>query len=125
MSPRVLLIAHGSGTLPVLARLFHLSGFEVIAADNLKTALERTADNAPHCALVDIAIPDDSGPRLLQELSKRGISGVAMSGNCDAEYVRLCRAAGFVHLVKPVAFHNLLALLESKACGAAAGEMKK
>jgi len=122
MSPRVLLIAHGSGTLPVLARLLRLSGFEVIAADCLKTALERIADPAPQCAVVDIGVPDDSGPLLLQELSKRGIGGVAISGNCEAEYTRLCRAAGFFHLVKPIAFHILLALLESTAC---AGEAKK
>jgi DNA-binding response OmpR family regulator len=124
MSSRVLLIAHGSGTLPVLGRLLCLNGFEVIPADSLKTVLELPSNDTPHCALVDIGLPDDSGPRLLRELSKLGIRGVALSANCDAEYVALCRAAGFYHLLKPVAFHHLLSLLESTAC-AAAGEVKK
>jgi len=118
MSPRVLLIAHGSGTLPVLARLLHLCGFDVVRGDSLKTLADSTSDDAPHCALVDIGVPDDSGPRLLQELSKRGINGVAISANCDADYVKRCRAAGFVHVLKPVAFRNLLGVLESTACGA-------
>lgn len=113
MSCSVLLVAHGSSTLSVLRRLLLLSGHDVTYAEDAVAALALASVSSFDCVLLDIGLPDDSGVLLARELSKLRLGGVALSGNAEPEYAAACRAAGFVHVLKPIGYSTLLGAIDA------------
>ncbi len=110
---RILLVEDHKDTLRVLARMLRLAGHEVSSAATAGQA--RALAKQPGCDLVvsDIGLPDDDGLKLMRELaSQYGVPGIAMTGHSEEQMGRDCAAAGFnKHLVKPVAFQDLLSAI--------------
>jgi len=113
-SPRILLVEDHDDTLVVLTRLLRMSGYEVHACGTAKTARELAERGQCDVLVADIGLPDGSGLDLMRDMGRRhGLRGIAMTGHGEHD-ADTCVAAGFSrHLMKPVAFDDLLAAIES------------
>ena len=111
---RILLVEDHDDTLVVLARLLRMSGYEVDACGTAEGARQLAASGRCNLLVADIGLPDGSGLDLMRDVRQRhGIPGIAMTGfgEHDAD---TCVAAGFSrHLMKPVAFDDLVKAIES------------
>ena len=125
-SCRILLVDDHLDTLSVLARLLKSAGHEACVAATAEAALQRLAAQSFDILLIDLGLPDQDGRELLK--SVRLVSdapAIVLTGfgnECDVDS---CKAAGFArHLVKPIAFDQLLSTLEEvvplipSGCGA-------
>jgi DNA-binding response OmpR family regulator len=94
-----------------MARLLHLTGFQVRTATTYASALKLCDDDEPYDLLIsDVGLPDGSGYDLMRELLGRRCAarGIAVSGYGDEADVKQSLDAGFsAHLVKPVEFETL------------------
>src|SRR5438270_10215297 len=115
-TPRILLVEDHDDTLVVLARLLRMSGYEVDACGTAEGARELAASGRCDLLVADIGLPDGSGLDLMRDVRQRhGIPGIAMTGFGEHD-AQTCQAAGFSHhLLKPVAFDDLLAAIKSLA----------
>ncbi len=117
---RILFVEDHDSTRDVLARILRRSGHEVHVASSGAEALEAAATVAALDVVIsDIGLPDQSGFDLMRAIrAKHGLPGIALSGYGMEEDVKNARAAGFhAHLVKPVNFDQLRALLDQVAAG--------
>lgn len=98
--------------------LLRLKGHEVFLAHDGNAALEEFQRSAPELALLDIGLPGIDG----YEVARRArvldpnhtCMLVALTGYGGDRERKMARAAGFdEHLVKPVPFDTLLALVAS------------
>lgn len=116
----LLLVEDHESTREVLARILRRCGYEVKAAGTGEEALTLAATAGPFDAVVsDLGLPDQSGFDLMRVLkAKHNLLGIALSGYGMEEDLRKAKAAGFsAHLVKPVPFDQLRALLDQVASG--------
>jgi DNA-binding response OmpR family regulator len=107
---RILLVEDHDDTAKALARLLHLSGYQVQTAATFASALELCDAGNFDLLISDVGLPDGSGYDLMREiLSRRCVSkGIAVSGYGTEQDVEQSRLAGFTeHLVKPVSFEIL------------------
>jgi two-component system CheB/CheR fusion protein len=118
---RLLLVEDHDSTREVLARILRRAGHKVHDARSGAEALELLQRAGPFDALIsDLGLPDRSGFDLLREIraTHPDLPAIALSGYGMDEDVKRARDAGFTaHLVKPVPFDQLRALLDQIASG--------
>jgi len=115
---RVLIADDNRDAVMVLSILLRSEGYDVRLAHGGKEALAQAAEFHPHVALLDLEMPDCSGFRVAQELS-RGSNGeppvlVAVTACTEAEAREMAQVSGFQHFVsKPYNHQAMLKLLAS------------
>jgi signal transduction histidine kinase len=114
---RVLLIDDNKDCTETLAMLMRTLGHDVRTAHDGETGLRVAQQFSPDIVVLDIGLPRVSGlevaRRLRDELGLRDTPLIAMSGYGQEEDRRRSQEAGFhAHLIKPVDFTELQALLE-------------
>jgi CheY-like chemotaxis protein len=116
---RLLLVEDHDSTREVLIRILRRAGHQVHGAVNGAEALELLRTAGPFDALIsDLGLPDRSGFDLLREIHSTHptLPAIALSGYGMDEDVKRAKDAGFTaHLVKPVPFDQLRALLDQIA----------
>ena len=119
---RLLLVEDHDSTREVLIRILRRAGHQVHGAVNGAEALELLRTAGPFDALIsDLGLPDRSGFDLLREIHSThpALPAIALSGYGMDEDVKRAKDAGFTaHLVKPVPFDQLRALLDQIAASA-------
>jgi CheY-like chemotaxis protein len=105
----------------VLARILQRAGHKVLGAATGTQALDLLQTAGPFDALIsDLGLPDRSGFDLLREIraTHPAIPAIALSGYGMDEDVKRAKDAGFTaHLVKPIPFDQLRAILDQIATG--------
>lgn len=113
---RVLVVDDNVDTANGMARLLRFSGHDVRVAHNGDEALEVAREHRPEVTLLDIGLPGMDGYEVAEHLraeegSKDSVL-IAVSGYGEEQARARSKAAGFHHhLVKPVNFDTILALL--------------
>ncbi|WP_020562567.1 PAS domain S-box protein [Methylosarcina fibrata] len=115
---RILVVDDYPAGAESLKMLLQEEGHEVATAGSGMEALERAEKFRPQIVLLDIGLPDLSGyevARRLRELPQtRTALLIALTGYGQSKDMELSQSAGFDHhLLKPVDFDKLLALLPS------------
>jgi RNA polymerase sigma factor (sigma-70 family) len=99
-----------------VGRLLRESGYETLAYESAQQFLERLAvDSVLGCILLDVQIPDLSGPELQHHLTKQGstLPVIFLTGHGDIPTsVKAIKAGAEDFLTKPVAKEQLLASIE-------------
>src|SRR5258708_5275334 len=99
-----------------IERRLKKAGYAVATYPTAQHLLERLPDESePGCILLDVRIPDLSGPELQDRLSKLGsiLPIVFLSGHADvATTVRTIKAGAEDFLTKPVSSDQLLRAIE-------------
>jgi RNA polymerase sigma factor (sigma-70 family) len=99
-----------------VGRLLRASGYEILAYESAQQLLERLAgDSVPGCILLDVQIPDLSGPELQDHLIKKGstLPIIFLTGHGDIPTsVKAIKAGAEDFLTKPVTREQLLASIE-------------
>lgn len=112
---RVLVVDDNADMAKGLARLLRLSGHEAYVAHDAPSALGIARAERPEVFLVDIGLPGMSGYELAAQLRGEGFGNaslIAVSGYGQEQDIQRSRDAGIDHhLVKPIDFDTLLALL--------------
>jgi PAS domain S-box-containing protein len=116
-SLQILLVEDHQDTRHMLSRLLIHFGHEVLAADNVRSALKIIASEQPDVLLCDIGLPDGSGYDVISQAKrKQPIKAVALTGFGTEEDIRRSKEAGFdFHLVKPIDLHELQTVLDKVA----------
>jgi signal transduction histidine kinase/ActR/RegA family two-component response regulator len=118
---RLLLVEDHDSTREVLARILQRAGHKVLGAATGTQALDLLQIAGPFDALIsDLGLPDRSGFDLLREIraTHPAIPAIALSGYGMDEDVKRAKDAGFTaHLVKPIPFDQLRAILDQIATG--------
>jgi signal transduction histidine kinase len=117
---RVLVVDDNADAADSLAQLLALQGHETEAVHGPRQAIERARGFAPDVVLLDIGLPEMDGYEVARRLRADGTAAalVALTGYGQAEDVQRARDAGFdAHLTKPVAFSDLLRVLEEHGGG--------
>jgi CheY-like chemotaxis protein len=106
-----------------LSRLLTHFGHEVLAADNIQSALKIVDSGNVNVLLCDIGLPDGTGYELVsQAKSKKPMKAVAITGFGTEGDIRRSKEAGFdFHLVKPVDLHELQTVLDQVHAGSSQG----
>ena|SRR5437764_15418468 len=107
---RILLVDDHLDTVNAMARLLHLTGFDVATATTYSAALRLCDQEKFDLLISDVGLPDGSGYDLMREVMTRKCTsrGIAVSGYGAETDVQQSLAAGFSeHLVKPVRFDTL------------------
>ncbi|HEX7378463.1 MAG TPA: response regulator [Pirellulales bacterium] len=117
---RVLVVDDQPDAAKTLAALLAHLGHEVRIAHDGSAALETAADFRPQVVLLDIGLPGMDGHEVARQLRRRpelaGALLIALTGWGQDDDRRRSHAAGFdAHLVKPVDFAALQALLAHRA----------
>ena len=108
---KILLVDDHLDTVNAMARLLHLTGFEVKTATTYAGALQLCDEDAKYDLLIsDVGLPDGNGYDLMRTVLNRRCAarGIAVSGYGAEADVQQSLEAGFsAHLVKPVEFEAL------------------
>ena len=120
---RVLIVDDNRDAAESLAMLVEVLGAEAHVCFDGPSALRAFDDHAPHLVLLDLTMPGMSGFEVVRRLRERGAHDharlVALSGRAEDDYRRQSLEAGFdAHLVKPVVFEELTALLDARGSAA-------
>ncbi len=113
---RVLVVDDNVDTANGMARLLRLSGHEVRVAHNGQDALIAAREHRPEVMLLDIGLPGMDGYELASSLRReewgKDAVLIAVSGYGEEQARDRSKAVGFNHhLVKPVNFDTVLALI--------------
>jgi len=115
-SRRVLLVEDHRDTRSVIQRFLLRSGFQVVAAADLKTALQLIETERFEIIVSDIALPDGTGYALISEARRRGVRAlaIALSAYSYPAEVFEEQITGFDHhLLKPFDPVRLRSLLDT------------
>jgi PAS domain S-box-containing protein len=115
---RILVVDDYPAGAESLKLLLKEEGYEVETAESGMQALERAQTFHPQVVLLDIGLPDLDGYEVAKRLrmmkSTRDALLIALTGYGQAKDIETSRSAGFDHhLLKPIDFVKLLALLSS------------
>lgn len=115
---RVLVVDDDCDTVSLQVALLEFSGYEVRSAGDGAGALATAERFRPDVILLDIGLPRVDGyevaARIREQPALQGVVLVAMTGyGQPADHRRSCAAGFDHHLVKPVEFAELQALLAS------------
>jgi DNA-binding response OmpR family regulator len=111
---RILLVEDHEDSANSLARILSKQGHVISIAGTLQEA-RGAAENQPFdLAICDLGLPDGDGSELMKEFSmKYQFPGIALTGFGMPEDIDRGKNAGFSAIVvKPVAFDQLLAVVE-------------
>ena len=116
---RILLVEDHRDTRRTLSRLLTHFGHEVLAADNIRSALKIADSGNVDVLLCDIGLPDGSGYEVISQAKrKQPIKAVAITGFGTEDDIRRSKEAGFdFHLVKPIDLHELQTVLDQVGAG--------
>jgi CheY-like chemotaxis protein len=113
---RILLVEDHPDTCRVMSKLLRSFGYSVDCADSVKSALELGDSKTFDLLISDIGLPDGSGLEIMQLFKNKSIKGIALSGFGLDEDLHRSQEAGFAeHLIKPVNFHKLDAVIQRVA----------
>ena len=117
---RIVVVEDNDDSRSMLCELLELSGFECHPAATGKVGLDLINELQPDVALVDIGLPELDGLEVASLLRRDPRNAdlflVALTGYGQREDRDAARRAGFdTHLVKPVDFDALLALLRGQS----------
>jgi two-component system CheB/CheR fusion protein len=126
----VVIVEDNDDSRMMMCELLELSGFQCHTAATGSLGLEVIDDLQPDVALIDIGLPEIDGLELAQRLRKnpkhKELLLVALTGYGQREDREAARNAGFdTHLVKPVDFEALMALLRAHATKRAAERSRR
>jgi two-component system, response regulator YesN len=85
---RLLIVEDDAWTRYALERLLRNRGWNVITASNLADGLERL-DEAPHCVVVDLALPDGNGEAILRRVREQGLTSRVIICTSMMDEIRL------------------------------------
>jgi len=111
---RILLVEDHQDTRRTLSRLLTHFGHDVVTANNVENAMHIMGSDNIDVVLCDIGLPDGSGYEVAAHArAKGGIRAIALTGFGTEQDVQRSKDAGFdFHLVKPINFQKLQAVLE-------------
>ena len=116
MRPVIHIVDDDASFRTAVGRLLRASGYEILAYESAQQLLERLAgDSVPGCILLDVQIPDLSGPELQDHLIKKGstLPIIFLTGHGDIPTsVKAIKAGAEDFLTKPVTREQLLASIE-------------
>ena len=116
MSGTVHIVDDDTSFLTAMERRLKLAGYEVMTYASALQLLDRIPDEgASGCILLDVQIPDVSGPDLQDRLSKLGstLPIIFLTGHADVSTtVRTIKAGAEDFLTKPVSSEQLLQAIE-------------
>jgi PAS domain S-box-containing protein len=117
---RILVVDDNIDTVKGMEILLRLSGHNVRTAHSDPQALEEARLHRPHFILLDIGLPGMNGYEVAKQLREeewgKDALIVAVSGYGQEEDRQRTKAAGFdYHLVKPISYDELHALLRPKS----------
>ena len=115
MATRVLLVDDDSKLLSLLGRSLAYEGFEVTAASCGADALGCARREAPHVALVDVAMPEMDGFETCRRLRLEHAVPIIMLTARDAvaDKVRALQLGADDYLTKPFALEELIARIQA------------
>jgi CheY-like chemotaxis protein len=113
---RVLVVDDNADSADTLCRLLRSSGFDAQTAYDGPSALAAADATTPDAVVLDIGLPGLSGYDVARQIRQRPWGRrpllIALTGwGQDAERARTAEAGFDHHLVKPVTFDALLAIL--------------
>ena len=114
-APRVLVVDDESQILRALRVVLREAGFEVVAAETAREALDRAAVRPPQAAIVDLVLPDGDGvevTRRLREWSEMPILVLSAVGE-EEQKVRALEAGADDYITKPFGTRELVARLQA------------
>ena len=116
-SVRVLLVEDHEDTKRSLTNMLRRRGYAVLAASDVRSALDLAVTEPFDVLVSDIGLPDGSGLDLLKTLrAKREVFGIALSGYGMEEDIRRSNEAGFSHhLIKPVDINKLDLIIQGES----------
>jgi signal transduction histidine kinase/ActR/RegA family two-component response regulator len=107
-APRLLVVDDHPDTCTGMKMILERRGYNITVAHTADQASEKARTEAFDLLISDIGLPDRSGYELMQELSGRGLRGIALSGFGMESDINRARASGFSeHLTKPINFDRL------------------
>ena len=116
MAGTVHVVDDDTSFLTAIERRLKVAGYDVRTYPSASQLLDRLPDeNAPGCILLDVQIPDLSGPDLQDRLGKLGSSLpiVFLTGHADVSTtVRTIKAGAEDFLTKPISSEQLLHAIE-------------
>lgn len=107
---RILLVEDDGNLLDAYRVVLSAAGLEVATASTAETASERLRDDPADVVVLDLGLPDLSGPELVARLRREapGARLVVLTGRTGEEIRARCAAAGADDfLVKPVSGSEL------------------
>jgi signal transduction histidine kinase len=117
---RILVVDDNQDSASSMTLLLELNGHEVCVANSGQAALELAAERKPDAILLDIGMPGMNGYEVARRLRQQPAFAetllVAITGYGRASDLEQTQAAGFDHhLVKPIDYDKLQALLASRS----------
>ena len=104
---RIVVVEDHPDTARAFTSLLARAGYNVHLCETATAA--RNAVRHGDFLLCDLGLPDESGWSLMNDLSRRGFTGIAISGYATDEDKCRSAASGFLaHLTKPVEFTKLV-----------------
>lgn len=120
---RILVVEDHADSAALLERLLIRLGHTVSTAASVRDAEELVAAHQFDIVISDMRLPDGDGCMLFRTVrAMYPVKGIAITGCCDAEDLAGFRGAGFdAHLMKPVVFEQLKAVLDGLCNDLSAG----
>jgi PAS domain S-box-containing protein len=105
----ILLVDDHKDTCVLMRSMLVRRGFEVLVAEDGRTALELAEKHEFDLLVSDLGLPDVSGLELIAQLRRKGpVVAIAMTGFGREEDVARCKEAGFAeHMTKPISMPKL------------------
>ena len=117
---KVLVVDDEDDSIEIVGRILERKGAEVRTARSMIKALEEFTRFSPQVLITDIGMPEHDGYELLARLRDlpggRSVPAVALTAMArNEDRIRALRAGFQVHIVKPVDFAELVAVVQNLA----------
>ena len=117
---RVLVVDDERDSIEIVGRILERKGAEVRTARSMVKALEEFTRFSPQVLITDIGMPEHDGYELLARLRElpggRSVPAVALTAMArNEDRIRALRAGFHLHIVKPVDFIELVAVVQNLA----------
>ena len=117
---RVLIVDDEDDSIEIVGRILERKGAEVRTARSMVPALEEFTRFSPQVLITDIGMPEHDGYELLARLRElpggRSVPAVALTAMArNEDRIRALRAGFHLHIVKPVDFAELVAVVQNLA----------
>ena len=117
---RVLVVDDEEDSIEIVGRILERKGAEVRTARSMVKALEEFTRFSPQVLITDIGMPEHDGYELLARLRElpggRSVPAVALTAMArNEDRIRALRAGFHLHIVKPVDFTELVAVVQNLA----------